>query len=230
MISIYPNHQPNSTIDFFMKFFYSLTVILAIYFPSTLSAKINTSNKFLQFPSISVDSMPTLYEVVMIELKRREGFASQPYLDGEMWALGYGQHYKNWSEVPNYPLNERQATEVLNKSLEKEFRNIAAQFPHLEQNEKWALTSIAYNVGITTIKTDSVFWAAIQQKNMPKLKQIWLENYAATTNHKRSRELEWAIFTNDVATIKKMYDEAYEVVKMRYEKKLDFSMVRMRKK
>lgn len=207
-----------------------ISILLLFFFMGSLKAKTNTPNKCFEFPVSTFTSPIPIYEVVLMELKRREGFASQPYLDGDMWAIGYGQHYKNWSEVPYYPLNERQATEVVNKSLEKEFRNVAAQFPNLEQNEKWAVTSLTYNVGITTLKEDSIMWTALLQKDIKVLKNRWLENYAATSNHKQSRELEWAIFTKDEATIEKMYANALEVMKARYKSKTDFSYVRMRKK
>lgn len=203
-------------------------ISILLFYVGNLNANNNNYNKYFEFSAFTVP-IPT-YQVVLMELKRREGFASQPYLDGEMWAIGYGQHYKNWSEVPYYPLNERQATEVVNKSLEKEFRNVAAQFPNLEQNEKWAVTSLTYNIGITTLKEDSIMWAALQQKDMNVLKTRWLENYAATSNHKQSRQLEWAIFTKDEETIEKMYANALEVMKARYKSNTDFSYVRMRKK
>lgn len=180
---------------------------------------------------VQKDSLPfSLYTLVSVDLKRREGFSSRPYLDGEQWAIGYGQHFKTASDLPKYPITEKKATEIMNKMLEVEYRNVCQQFPDYNPNEKWALTSLVFNVGMTAVRSDSVFWGALKQKNIPVLKDKWIHPvYAKSSNHQKSRELEWAMFVNDVNKTATLYEEAMKVVKYRYEKKVDFYEWRTKK-
>ncbi len=174
--------------------------------------------------------LPSLYNVVTIDLKRREGFSSRPYLDGEQWTIGYGQHFKSISYLPQYPITEVKATEIMNKMLEIEFRNVCQQFPDFQMNEKWALTSLVFNVGMTAVRNDSVFWQGLKTKNLAVLKERWIHpTYAKSSNHTKSRELEWAVFTKDVHKVNRLYEEASRVVKYRYEKKIDFYEWRTKK-
>ncbi len=182
-------------------------------------------------PEDSEKSFPfSLYTLVSVDLKRREGFSSRPYMDGEQWAIGYGQHFKTASDLPKYPITEKKATEIMNKMLEVEYRNVCQQFPNYNPNEKWALTSLVFNVGMTAVRSDSVFWTALKSKNTPVLKEKWIHPvFAKSTNHQKSRELEWAMFINDVDQTSILYEEAVKIVKYRYEKKVDFYEWRTKK-
>ena len=205
-----------------------LTQFAVSFFAVNLIAQTSSSNAVSQK---SIENPPlSFYKLITIDLKRREGFSSRPYLDAGQWAIGYGQHFKSAADLPVYPITETQATEIMNKMLEVEFRNVSQQFPQYENNEKWALTSLVFNVGMTSIKSDSVFWNALKNKNTKILKSKWFSPvYAKSSNHKKSRELEWALFSDDLSNIIQLHDEGLTVVKYRYEKKMDFYEWRTKK-
>lgn len=172
------------------------------------------------------DNYPySIYEVVVIELKRREGFSSMPYPDGTGWSIGYGMFYKDKKEMPKYPMTEEEASKLLENTLNAQYQYLKTRFPKYERHELWALVSLSYNVGLKRIREDELFWNALQNKDLKTLKNKWLGFYSPSANKQFSRKLEWALFTNDAATIKQLHEAGKLVVTSRYVRKKDFKPV-----
>lgn len=165
-------------------------------------------------------------EIIVTELKRREGFASRPYKDKECWTIGYGLHIDNWADMPKYPIAECQAELIMDKRLMADYENVAQVFPHYTENEKWALTSLVYNKGMTNVKSNKALWDALHLKDKKALEKLWMSEFSNTTNHKYSRELEWALFTMDEPKLRALYEASAVIVENRNARKVDFSCVK----
>lgn len=193
-------------------------------FKTTLIVLLNWVSLFSFFSNPIPKSEPySSYDVVMTELKRREGFASQPYWDGDAWAIGYGLHFKNKADIPPYPISEQLATSLIKKELDVLQKYVDEQFPNHEKHQKWAIISLVYNLGATRVNQNLVFWEALKIQDMEVLGEHWIADFSTTTNHKRSRELEWALFTEYEQKVKRMHEENAAIVKSRYERNIDFS-------
>lgn len=165
----------------------------------------------------------SLYEVVVIELKRREGFSSAPYRDGDGWTIGYGQHYKTKNALPCSKMSEKQATILLQNTLKNEYAYIQTKLPNLKAHELWALVSLSYNIGLKRIRENEDFWTALSTQDYEKLRYAWLTDFSGSENKHRSRILEWSLFTNNIDKVQELHKEAKEIISCRYARKLDFS-------
>lgn len=203
-----------------MRYFFVLTGLFWLLPINTFSSNVNKTKQCLlrgkHYPY-------SLYEVVVIELKRREGFSSSPYRDGDGWTIGYGQHYKTKKELPYQVINEKQATVLLQNTLEKEFLYIQKRLPYLLVHELWALVSLSYNIGLKRIRENQVFWNSLLMQDKEKLRYAWLTDFSDSENKHRSRVLEWFLFTNNIEKVKELHKEAKEIISFRYARKLDFS-------
>lgn len=165
----------------------------------------------------------SLYEVVVIELKRREGFSSTPYRDGEGWTIGYGQHYKTKKDLPSVKMSEKQATALLQNTLKNEYAYIQTKLTHLKAHELWALVSLSYNIGLKRIRENENFWNALSTHDNEKLRLAWLSDFSDSENKHRSRVLEWSLFTNNIDKVQELHKQAKQIISCRYAKKIDFS-------
>lgn len=200
-------------------------MLLSLIFTLSLTGFgfVNPTATAISAPHCPADNYPySIYEIVVVELKRREGFSSMPYADGEGWSIGYGMFYKDKKEILKYPITEEEASKLLETTLNSQHQYLKSRFPKYEKHELWALVSLSYNVGLKRIREDAVFWDALQSKNLKALKKKWLTFYSPSANKQFSRKLEWALFTNDAATIKEMHEEGKLIVANRYVKKKDF--------
>jgi GH24 family phage-related lysozyme (muramidase) len=168
----------------------------------------------------------TWKDIVVAELKRREGFASRPYKDKEVWTIGYGLHVEKWADMPKYPISEAQAELYMNKRLMSDYENVERVFPHFSENEKWALTSLVYNKGMTSVKNNTALWNALHLKDMEALKKLWISEFSNTSNHKYSRELEWALFSLNEERLRTLYEDSAVIVESRNARKVDFSKIK----
>lgn len=168
----------------------------------------------------------TWKDIVVAELKRREGFASRPYKDKEVWTIGYGLHVEKWADMPKYPISEAQAELYMNKRLMSDYENVNRVFPHFSENEKWALTSLVYNKGMTMVKNNTALWNALHLKDMAALEKLWVSEFSNTSNHKYSRELEWALFSLNEPKLRALYEDSAVIVENRNQRKVDFSKIK----
>lgn len=168
----------------------------------------------------------TWKDIVVAELKRREGFASRPYKDKEVWTIGYGLHVEKWADMPKYPISEAQAELYMNKRLMSDYDNVNRVFPHFSEHEKWALTSLVYNKGMTMVKNNTALWNALHLKDMATLEKLWIGEFANTSNHKYSRELEWALFSLNEPKLRALYEDSAVIVENRNQRKVDFSKIK----
>ncbi len=168
----------------------------------------------------------TWKDIVVAELKRREGFASRPYKDKEVWTIGYGLHVEKWADMPKYPISESQAELYMNKRLMSDYENVNRVFPHFSENEKWALTSLVYNKGMTMVKNNTALWNALHLKDMASLEKLWISEFSNTSNHKYSRELEWALFSMNETKLRTLYEDSAVIVQNRNERNVDFSKIK----
>ncbi len=207
----------------------SLCTLLGVVF-MTLQAQnvsyhppINKNNKAADVVVV------TWKDIVVAELKRREGFASRPYKDKEIWTIGYGLHVEKWADMPKYPISEYQAELYMNKRLMSDYENVEKVFPQFNENEKWALTSLVYNKGMTIVKNNTALWNALHLKDMAVLEKLWISEFSNTSNHKNSRELEWALFSLNETKLRTLYEESAVIVESRNLRKVDFSKIKKKK-
>lgn len=203
-----------------IRSFFLLIGLCSLFHTNTFSSNVNTTKECL----IRVKRYPySLYEVVVIELKRREGFSSAPYKDGDGWTIGYGQHYKTKKDLPCSTMSEKQATALLQNTLKNEYAYIQTKLPKLKAHELWALVSLSYNIGLKRIRENETFWTSLLIQDNEKLRYAWLTDFSDSENKHRSRILEWSLFTNNIEKVKKLHKEAKEILSLRYAKKMDFS-------
>jgi len=130
------------------------------------------------------------------ELKRREGFRSKPYNDNGAMAVGYGMHITKKAAESikkkggvSEPVGHQQIHDwflLYSAKIESELpKEVLAN-----QNQVWAVKSLAYNIGFTNLKKTPL-WAYIQKNDVSqKCIDAWLLTGHQTVNHRQSRLFE----------------------------------------
>jgi len=85
-------------------------------------------------------------------VKYFEGFRAKPYLcPAGYWTIGYGTR----SEETAAPITQEQAEQLLRKELQKLQRSLKHYM--LKDSEVAALSSLAYNVGLSTVRNGTLY-------------------------------------------------------------------------
>lgn len=88
-------------------------------------------------------------------IKRFEGFSPTPYPDAQGYSIGYGHFIKPGESYS--VISEDQATELLRQDASNAAYAVrAAVTVPLTQNQFDALTSLAYNIGVTAFRHSSL--------------------------------------------------------------------------
>lgn len=92
-----------------------------------------------------------------------------------VWTIGKGlTHYQDGSPVkPGDTIDEKQAEELLEYTLEKEVRPIFKEIPYtLTHDMKIALESLIFNIGISSFRKSKLFYA-IKEKDLENIFKQW---------------------------------------------------------
>jgi lysozyme len=122
----------------------------------------------------------TIFSECVELVKHFEGFRAKPYLcPAGYWTIGYGTRSKETAA----PITREQAEQMLRQALQ----NLQRSLKHymLKDSEVAALSSLAYNVGLTTVRNGNLYNALTQGR-----KDQWFRIlYYSKSGDKRLRGL-----------------------------------------
>lgn len=176
---------------------------------------------------VKEDGKPDLFRIVMTETKRREamgrpGKELARYKDGKEWAIGYGNHIKyldeHWTAIvkrQNYKLTETQARELMYLTFHRLDAEIKRDLPRLNEGQRWAVKSLAFNWGYGNIKRSKLYPLLKKGTTGPQVERAWMRCHAGTENHRQTRRMEVAMWNGDYKAATQTAKEAFNAIERR---------------
>ncbi len=204
-------------------------VSVAVY-DEEWSNKPAPSSKRVRDTWYRADGQPDFFRIVITETKRREGMGKrnrelEMYSDGGYDAIGYGNHVRylspEWQSVVRQQGNkvsEAQAREMMYETFDKKDAYIGNDLPKLNEAQRWAVKSLAFNWGYGNVKKSGLWKHLKAGATGPSVEKAWMRTQVKTSNHRKSRALELDLYHG-------RYDDAITKAKQAYkdlEKRGDF--------
>ena len=152
-----------------------------------------------------------LYELVVLELIRRESIRLKAYRDGAGYkTIGIGTRTKDLDTI-----TLEQAFDFMHLKFAKFYDIVDTEFPNHERHEKLAITLLAYNIGINKLKALGQ-WDRIKNRSEDAV-HMWKKyiyyldyrtnEYEPSLNLIKARRFEVALYQNDMGHLNAQKDE-----------------------